>query len=522
MKKKRNLYIIAFLCFITLVGVTIAYLQSTDTFENIFKAGTYRVVTHEEFTSPDNWKPGDITPKTITTKNEGTIPVRVRVKLDESWTSSFNDNLPLQFKLLINHVYYFRAVSIIDLDNENDWIYKGGYYYYLHELLPGEETTSLIKSVTFNPEYNGNVTCNYNSTTNSNECSSSDEYMGGTYTLNITTETLQSDAYETLWDNVPIIYDYVGDNPCTYDGELVPGAEFVDGQYTYRYRQESTSSTKWQATSDDGWGVKISDYQSIDPVTTTLCSSINNKPIVSMKNMFSKSKSTSIDLSSFDTSNVTDMMRMFYSSKTENLDVSNFDTSKVNDMDGMFFGSQATSLNLSNFDTSKVTNMNAMFEESMATLIDVSSFDTSNVTDISDMFSVSKVTSLDLSNFNTSKVTDMAGMFYNCKVQNLNISSFDTSKVTNMSGMFRGIPVTQIDLSNFNTSNVIMMNRMFSYSKINSLDLSSFDMSNVTSVEGMFEYSTTTTGYARTQADADKLNTSSNKPSALTFVVKNS
>jgi hypothetical protein len=36
----------------------------------------------------------------------------------------------------------------------------------------------------------------------------------------------------------------------------------------------------------------------------------------------------------------------------------------------------------------------------------------------------------------------------------------------------------------------------------------------------MFENSKATTGYARTQADADKFNASTNKPAGLNFVVK--
>ena len=191
MKKKRNLYIIAFLCFITLVGVTIAYLQSTDTFENIFNAGTYSVITHEEFTSPDNWAPGDTTAKTITTTNEGTIPVRVRVKLTESWTSKNNSDLPL-----LNNG---ERMAIINLDNTEDWIKDGDYYYYVGELNPNETTSSLIQSVTFNPNYQGDVTCT--TVDNVKTCeSSSDGYMGGTYTLNITTETVQSDAYQEVWN----------------------------------------------------------------------------------------------------------------------------------------------------------------------------------------------------------------------------------------------------------------------------------------------------------------------------------
>ena len=198
MKKKKNILVLLFL-FLS-IGVTIVYLQSTDTFENIFNAGTYSVITHEEFTSPDNWKPGDTTPKTITTTNEGTIPVRVRVKLDESWISSNNNPLDLTFENYINALQYnTEYVSIINFVNQEDWIKDGDYYYYVAELAPGETTSSLIESVTFNPAYNGDINCT--TADNVKTCeSSSDGYMGGTYTLNITTETVQSDAYQEVWN----------------------------------------------------------------------------------------------------------------------------------------------------------------------------------------------------------------------------------------------------------------------------------------------------------------------------------
>ena len=127
--------------------------------------------------------------------------------------------------------------------------------------------------------------------------------------------------------------------------------------------------------------------------------------------------------------------------------------------------------------------------------LDLTSLDTSNVTNMSKMFSSCGATSINLSNFNTSKVTNMLGMFYNSKATTLDLSSFDTSKVTNMSSMF-------------------------SYSKATILDLSSFDTSNVIKMNEMFILSPATTGYARTQADADKFNASTRKPSKLNFIVK--
>ena len=64
------------------------------------------------------------------------------------------------------------------------------------------------------------------------------------------------------------------------------------------------------------------------------------------------------------------------------------------------------------------------------------------------------------------------------------------------------------------------MRAMFSNTAVTFLDLSSFDMSNVTNNDYMFLNSKIITGYARTQADADKLNATVGKPSTLTFTVK--
>ena len=321
---------------------------------------------------------------------------------------------------------------------------------------------------------------------------------------------------------------------CTTTDTLTNGLNFVDGQYTYTY-----------SASSDGWSVVLTDKETTDPVTTELCGTINDKPIVSMYQMFYQSKATSIDVSSFDTSNVigmrdmfkkseateikglnkfdtskvTDMSGMFASAATS-LDLSSFDTSKVTDMSGMF-ASAATILDLSSFDTSKVTDMSQMFSGSDATILDLSSFDTSNVTYMSGMFEGSKVTSLDLSSFDTSNVTDMSYMFWNSKATKIKgLENFNTSKVTDMGSMFFNSAATTLDVSSFDTSNVTNMSFMFTSSKAPTLDLSSFDTSKVTDMGFMFSDAKATTGYARTQEDADRFNLSSDKPSGLTFVVK--
>ena len=297
------------------------------------------------------------------------------------------------------------------------------------------------------------------------------------------------------------INEYKSNSPaptyCTYDGELTQGAEYVNGQYTYRYMQESSiddssDDTVWKNINNDGWGVVLTDKTSTDPVISTLCTYINNKPVVSMSLMFMESQATSINLGSFNTENVTNMYAMFAAAQATTLDVSNLDTSNVTDMSNMFAGSQATTLDLSDFDTSKVTNMQYMFAGSQATSINISTLNTSNVTDMSSMFTESMVTSLDFSSFDTSNVTTMKEMICAPLLTNLTgIENFNTSKVTDMSGMFAAIKISNInlDLSNFNTSNVTDMSNMFGGANIASLNLNGFDTSKVTDMSSMFNNS---------------------------------
>ena len=177
-------------------------------------------------------------------------------------------------------------------------------------------------------------------------------------------------------------------NECTDTAHPTPaqGDKYVNGQYTYIYREEYNYSMttmfisgEWNSEAvtlqnipDDGWGVVLTDSiatggESTDPVTSPLCTSINGKPVVSMSGTFAGSKATSIDLSSFNTSNVTSMFWMFASISATTLDLSSFDTSSVTNMGGMFFNSSATALDLSSFDTSNVTDMQDMFENCAAT-----------------------------------------------------------------------------------------------------------------------------------------------------------
>ena len=100
--------------------------------------------------------------------------------------------------------------------------------------------------------------------------------------------------------------------------------------------------------------------------------------------------------------------------------------------------------------------------------------------------------------------------------------------VTSTQNMFRGgtasggrvfeaTPVTKVVLRH---SNVTNMRSMFNLSEATILDLSRFDISNVIDMDFMFHRCSATTGYARTQEDADKLNASFAKSTTLNFVVR--
>lgn len=286
---------------------------------------------------------------------------------------------------------------------------------------------------------------------------------------------------------------------CTFDGEMVDGAEYVNGQYKYIYNKEKVDSI-WKKTKVEGWSVVLAESFNRKPVTSNLCRTINGKPIVSMASLFSYNHGT-VDLSSFDTSNVynmngmfsgmsvdvnlcslntskvTDMSGMFENSTASSINISCLDTSKVTDMSDMFAWSTTENINLKNVDTSKVTNMEGMFKGSDATTIDVSDLDTKNVNNFSSMFSRSAVTNIiGLENIDTANAEILTGMFSYSQIQNLNLSNFNTNKVSDMSGMFEHSCIKTLNLSSFKFPEELWswtVGRMFSESEITMINASS-------------------------------------------------
>ncbi len=288
---------------------------------------------------------------------------------------------------------------------------------------------------------------------------------------------------------------------CTFDGEMVQGAKFIKGQYTYSYKQEGAytgvNSIYWQDIDEDGWGVQLSSKVSTDPVSGEICSYINDKPIVSMNDAYYLSSATSIDLTGIDTRNVTNMHGLFYDSKaTEIKGLETLDTSKVTNMRSMFLNSKVNKINIETFDTSKVTNMGNMFS------------------------GVSLTEPLNLSNFDTSKVTDMSGMFYFTTMKELDITSFNTKNVTNMDAIFQNINIDKLDLKNFDISNVTASNMMLGYTKINTLNLSNLIISDNTVLTKIFEGATIKETIVNNEETLSILKGTDKIPSDMNFTLK--
>ncbi|MBR6133734.1 MAG: BspA family leucine-rich repeat surface protein [Bacilli bacterium] len=206
---------------------------------------------------------------------------------------------------------------------------------------------------------------------------------------------------------------------CTYLGELVQGAEYTNGQYTYRYMQQHNGS-EWVDMTSDGWGMKITDKDSTDDITTKMCTSINSKPITSLFGVFMNSKATYIDVSSFDTSNVTTMRSAFnHSAATTIVGLDTWDTSNVKVMTFMFYCTEIKDLNINTFNTENVTNF-------------------------SNMFQGAKVTNLQIDSINTSSATNLQQMFHGAVFEELDISGWDLTNATNVKSIFRSSSIKKV------------------------------------------------------------------------------
>ena len=211
MKNKKTILILILVLTIGLIGLGIAYFSNSTSFDNLFSTNPYGSTVTEQFISPDNWLPGDVTEKTIVATNSGNVDQAVRIKITEKWLDSNNNELNgwiHEDGTKSNHttedeLSTDERVAIINFDNNSDWTKVGDYYYYNYKLSPNESTSSLIKSVTFNPKTKLDDTCT-SSISNGKKtvtCNSSgSDYDNATYTLTFDIETIQFNKYISAWN----------------------------------------------------------------------------------------------------------------------------------------------------------------------------------------------------------------------------------------------------------------------------------------------------------------------------------
>ena len=210
MKEKKNLIIILILL-VGVVGITIAYFSNTTSIDNLFSTKKYGSTITEEFISPDSWLPGDETSKSIVATNTGEVDQAVRISYTEKWLDSNNNELngwihedgSKSSHETEEELSSDERVAVINFDNNDDWTYNNGYYYYNYRLQPNESTSSLIRSVTFNSKTKLDDTCE---TTISDgkktiTCNSSgSDYDNAKYTLTFKIETVQFNKYMNAWN----------------------------------------------------------------------------------------------------------------------------------------------------------------------------------------------------------------------------------------------------------------------------------------------------------------------------------
>lgn len=243
MKKKRNLIVVCCVAVVIFVATTIAYFSNGFDFLTGFGAEPFNTSVTEQFVSPQNWKPGDVTDKQVIATNNSDIDVAVRLSYTEKWVTANGDT--------ISNVANNEKMAIINLDNRTDWVKFGGYYYYNDVLSKNESTSSFLSSVAFNPS----AVIDDQDCTTSNDgseitcISSGDGYDNATYSLTFNIEFVQADQYRKIWNTDFIIGNYYPFTLADYLTEDVnqEGAWYYDDttkvNTLFTYNQPATDQT---------------------------------------------------------------------------------------------------------------------------------------------------------------------------------------------------------------------------------------------------------------------------------------
>lgn len=271
---------------------------------------------------------------------------------------------------------------------------------------------------------------------------------------------------------------------CTIDKIRMDGPNVI-GQYGY-WPIDSSGLPANTENSITGWRVVLDDPESTEPVTSKVCKYLNAKPIISMIGLFSYSKTSYIDLSSFDTSLVTDMSSMFSNVTLDKVDLSTLNLSNVNNIELMFSDAKIKSVNLNNLDVSKVSKATMLFSNSQIDNLEMNNWSILNLTERTwGLFPQAKIGNLKMDNWSLSSNTNTDSLFYGLTLDSLDLNSWNINDVSNLQDMFKKSNIGILKIDKWNVSHVNDMSRMFEYARINNLDLSAWKVTNG-DIEGMF------------------------------------
>ena len=196
-RKRRLLPVLIALGVFALVGGTIAVSQDRSILNNLFHLKSGKTYT-EDITPPASWKRCDESPKEVSTTNESTFPIRVRLSYDEYWLAA-DDTTYLPVAPGGNRL------TTINLQNQNDWEDgNDGWMYWKGTLAPGASTRSLLKSVTYNCDSGVAVETICQSTPTGTVCEQPvDPYEDASYHVFVTVQTTEENGQfpdETYFD----------------------------------------------------------------------------------------------------------------------------------------------------------------------------------------------------------------------------------------------------------------------------------------------------------------------------------
>jgi len=292
MKEKKTIIILILVLAVGIVGLTIAYFSNSSTVNNVFTTQPYGTTVTETFTSPSNWLPGSEVEKLVIATNTGNVDEAVRISLSENWTTAHNNTLNgwitengnKSSHLPENEPSNDERVAIINFDNNEDWEYSNGYYYYKYKLSPNESTSSLIKSVTFNAKTKLDDTCVETPTATGRTItcdSSGDDYDNATYTLTFNIETVQYNKYKEAWNTnyniaeskpVATVCSYEIGDEITYDDETYYVIRNSDSTVDYVVALKDTPLTAQQVNTYGDESVYVSQDGEYPYYTSETCS----------------------------------------------------------------------------------------------------------------------------------------------------------------------------------------------------------------------------------------------------------